>query len=477
MSRAKTTAVTVAAVFALYTAVSWQTGKSYQKHSEERIAAFNRDSSALIRQSLPFAGTFRLEQTDFDRGIYTSQARYLLHLSADGVPPVGLEAEINHGPLAGFRPVRYSVTYRLADVPQNAEYFAAAGGKNPFTYTVRRGWGKKIRHIFDARPLKFTAGSQSFDAAGLEIRAQTDRNLSFFSGSLKADKLSWQSADGTLLLADLHYRMDGRRVPGHAVQFAGEDEMRIGSVQSGKENPFSAKGIYLSSETRADKRNPQLFSQESTLRVKSLKSGKLDFGSLKGKTESKRLNHTLLGEISAASVSGNFHTAAAAAARLLQDNPHIAWKDWEWETPEGTLKFSAHAVARAPAADKPQLYAGDFFRQLEADADLPKAALHDIAAKIRQQGGMKRKEALRLAEADVRGFFAPVVKEGLLEEKGSRYRLKARLKKNAEIELNGQIFKRPLIAREDWQALIRPSGQNRFGIVPPYLGGEDEDFR
>lgn len=174
---------TVLALGAIWTGTAWYTGK--QLESGMAQLAESADAQArLIGAKL--GETLSFEQLSYERGVFTSQARYRLKaqpLAKDGPGATGRDYEIvvrlDHGPFPRYRllqghlfPAMAAARAELAPTPSLETWFAAAQGGVPMTAEAVAGYGRDIAASLALAPVERARDESRFSFSGLTL--QTD---------------------------------------------------------------------------------------------------------------------------------------------------------------------------------------------------------------------------------------------------------------------------------------------------------------
>lgn len=183
MNKAGIAAVAIVALAAAGSAGAWYTGTQLEGVLHKSIEQANQ---ALTTQ---YPGSdLALEMVAFDRGLFSSKARYRVLLKEASTEDedtfeVFVADEIQHGPVPLSRLVRFKWWPVMAVSHAQLEstgwlhgLFAASGGRPPLTVDSTFSYGKKVHGAVEVVPLSWSKeGAFSANFSGFSGQYETDR--------------------------------------------------------------------------------------------------------------------------------------------------------------------------------------------------------------------------------------------------------------------------------------------------------------
>ena len=218
MSKAGIAISTLVVLIGVGTAGAWYTGTRLEGVLQQSIEQGNQQLAA----QLPGAGV-ALELVGFQRGLFSSQARYRLVLRAaeDDQPAIDLfiNDHIEHGPmplsrLRSFKwlPVMAVSRAQLEPTAELAELFAASAGQAPVTLVSSIGYGQGISGELQVAPLSWTGDEAKGTFSGLSALYRTDTAGDRLAVSGRVDSLELElEAPGRIGLVGVEFALDRRR--------------------------------------------------------------------------------------------------------------------------------------------------------------------------------------------------------------------------------------------------------------------------
>ena len=190
---------TVLALGAIWTGTAWYTGKQLETgmaQLAENAAGQARLIGAKLGETLSF------EQLSYERGVFTSQARYRLKAvpsAKDGAGAAGRDFEmrvrLDHGPFPLYRlargqlfPAMAAARADLVRTPSVETWFEAAGGAVPLTAEAVAGYGRDIDGTLDMAPLERTRDDLRFSFSGLKVQANVAAGGRHSTVTLRSDR-------------------------------------------------------------------------------------------------------------------------------------------------------------------------------------------------------------------------------------------------------------------------------------------------
>ncbi len=190
---------TVLALGAIWTGTAWYTGKQLETGMAQ-LAENAAEQARLIGAKL--GETLSFEQLSYERGVFTSQARYRLKAvpsPKDGAGAAGRDFEmlvrLDHGPFPLYRlargqlfPAMAAARADLVRTPSVETWFAAAGGAVPMTAEAVAGYGRDIAGTLDMAPLERTRDDFRFSFSGLKVQANVAAGGRHSTVTLRSDR-------------------------------------------------------------------------------------------------------------------------------------------------------------------------------------------------------------------------------------------------------------------------------------------------
>ncbi len=190
----------VAALGAIWTGTAWYTGKQLEAGLgplAETVGAQARQIGLTMDQSVS------LEQVSFERGVFTSHARYrVLSTSLDKdstaqAQDIQFVARIDHGPFPLFRlsaghflPAMAAARVQLAQTPPTQAWFSGAKGAAPVVAEAVASYGRVVSGTLTLAPVEYAQDGTTVSFSGLQARASVapdGRHTTFAIATEKLD--------------------------------------------------------------------------------------------------------------------------------------------------------------------------------------------------------------------------------------------------------------------------------------------------
>lgn len=203
MKRAGIAAGVLVTLAAAGSAGAWYTGTQLEGVLQTNIERGNQQLGEQFPDS-----DLALEMVAFERGIFTSKARYRVVLkessATDGGRDLFITDHIEHGPvplsrLASFRwlPVMAVSHAQLEPNEWLSGLFTASAGRPPVTLDSSIGYGNGIRGELEVAPLKWSAEQgQSAAFSGLSVIYETDTAGSAIKLNGRVDSVELKAPPG-----------------------------------------------------------------------------------------------------------------------------------------------------------------------------------------------------------------------------------------------------------------------------------------
>ncbi|MDO5686963.1 MAG: YdgA family protein [Neisseria sp.] len=420
----------VLVVLLAYVALAWYCGKGYQQQAQQDMEKINGlFAQALSDRGLPDA-QLKVRQTEFKRGIFSSEARYVMTGAneEEGIPVV---AKIQHGPFVGARLARYQAVYDLENVPSTNLLFKLTEGKSPLTVKMRESFTNAVAIEASMPPINLTKDGEQTVFSGLTIKADSDRDMSFFKGKLNMDSFALTSGYHQLKVtgwdADFDLKSSGN-------YFTGDSNSTVKSINYNGLMEIILDTIKLNSDS---KDVAALNNSKMTLNIASLNVNKQDFGSLQWDTKVDNLDMNVYQKIADdvrqySALSWAEEERRSAMQRNIADNvrtllaakPVLTIDPLAWKTPAGTSTASLTVNFKAPAGEIDFNRIPDWQEVVEAivyKSDLSKSMLLDVNSKVMQIGGMDAETAKGEAQRLIEQYTRPNIENGIMVESANSY--------------------------------------------------------
>lgn len=424
---------------AAWTGASWYTGKLI----EQRMGELVDNANGQIRTLLPKAGV-KLAYTDYQRGLFTSQVRYVLQADSsvagekalkDGDEVAFIET-IDHGPfpLAQLKkfnliPSMASVHTELANTPALKKLFEVTKGQSPFTADSRISYGGDTSSAITFIPIDYKQNTTSVKFSGAKIDADVSRDLRNvkMSGDSEnivfATKNQWDQIE-QFTLQGLVLKSDSQM---------GKFDLSIGDQQLGiKQMSFSLDGketatlVGFNLNTQLGETDKDL-NGKLTYTLDSLKIQGSDFGSGKLAFTFDRLDGQSLKQFTAAynqqalkavQAGENLDAEAyqqemtemliAKLPALLKGSPTFSIAPLSWKNAKGESTFTLNVDLTDPSTAKTngEPLLTQAVKKVDATLTIPMPMATELTTQAAQLQGYSPEEAQKLAQQQVQGIAA-----------------------------------------------------------------------
>ncbi|MCB5362411.1 DUF945 family protein [Pusillimonas sp. CC-YST705] len=183
---------------------SWYTGKTLEAQYQRYVVDANQE---LQRLSPLFK--LRIDPVSYDRGWFSSQARYSLSLEEDELASgdaktkqISFDTHIEHGPFPKSALARGILVPRLAfahtqlvQTPELKKLFDAFKGVTPLSSEDIISYSGTVYHASRIAPLQFTQDDVALDFSGMTMNGTFDVRKKAFTGAALIEKLAMRSTD------------------------------------------------------------------------------------------------------------------------------------------------------------------------------------------------------------------------------------------------------------------------------------------
>ncbi|MDC9590067.1 YdgA family protein [Xenorhabdus sp. XENO-10] len=423
----------IVALGAVWTGMSWYTGKQL----ESRLDRFIEKANTELKNSAPENG-LEWQAKDFKRGIFSSDVRLILTtkggIEEAGIKPneeVIFKSTIDHGPF----PIANLKTFNLApkmasihsELEQNdtlKELFNLTDGKQPFKSDVNVSYSGTISANIEFVPIKHTKTNKNGDQrvlsfTGAKINANTNRDLSTFAFTVKSDELSFSdpAKKETISLKGIDF--EGNEKKGNFDFYIGNQNFSIGEFSmSGitNEPSISLKGIKvtLNSSEDKDNLNIKVASSIDGLKIKDIEfgSGKFNLGMEKLDSQSVHKFTQAYNEAAQKALATNRVLPDDAVLNnlhlLINKNPQFSISPLSWKNSKGEssmdFKLSLQNIPEDKSAlslMEPEETIRTLVKELSLNINVPKAMLIESIVQADELDGKDKTAAKIKAEQQV----------------------------------------------------------------------------
>ena len=498
----KKTGIAIAVVLATAAASTggaWYTGTQLENVLNESIERGNEQ----IAKQLPGSGV-KVELASLERGLFTSQARYRLHLGEFASDLPGSELvivdQIEHGPFPLSRlkslqllPVMAYSTSRLEQNELVAPLFKLAGEQDPILVSSAIGYDRSASGEYRVAPLTVSEEGVDLSFSGLNGEFDTTEDASELKLSGHADSLVMNfngAQNGSLKLSGMHLESD--RSQGAAGLYLGDGSFRLDSLEvSGDElKPVRLSNMVQtdSMQQDGDKLSGQLSYEigEVSYDGQVLGSSRMDWSlsdfdgaAMKSLTDlynayALRMQASGASEVLEPSVEEQAQLLVAVQA-LLAGKPKIALDNFSIKTANGESRFSLKLALDKPQSLElpPEQLVQQLISRLDARLELAKPMISDIVGYktlFEPQADPQQVAMEAKMMAEMAGEMANAMQLGKLEGDTIVSSLSYA---DGNIDFNGQVMPAEQFAA--MLAMMSPAG---MGAAPapeqPSLGEEGE---
>lgn len=375
------------------TAGAWYTGTRLEGVLQQSIEQGNQQ----LASQLPGTDA-ALELVAFQRGLFSSQARYrlLLRAARDDQPAIDLfiNDRIEHGPMPLSRlrlfkwlPVMAVSHAQLEPTAELSELFAASGGQPPVTLVSSIGYGQGISGELRVAPLSWAGAEVEGAFSGLSALYRTDTAGERFVVSGRVDSLELE-APGRIGLVGIEFTLDRRQDASGLYLGSGRVELDQLAVQLDGQPALVMSDVLQTDHTRLDADG---ITAELNYQVGSLSYDGKPLGSMNMSWSLSRLDPE-----ATALLTGLYNSLAlgseaddpealgeqfkGALLQLLQGQPRLALNNFAIRTANGESRFSLDMELGNPGSlEQPaELLARQLIGSLEANLVLSKPMMMDV---------------------------------------------------------------------------------------------------
>lgn len=391
MSKAGIAATALVVIGAAGIAGAWYTGNQLEGVLQGNID----NSNQQLRAAFPGAG-MSVELASFERGVFSSQARYRLVTQNASSDDAGLELfisdHIEHGPLplsrlTSFRwlPVMAVSHAQLEMSDDLADLFAASAGRPPLSVTSSLGYGKGIQGNIEVAPLNWQRDGLTGSFSGLSAVYATDTEGDVVKLNGRVDSVEL-AGPGSVSLVGMDFNLDRRRAASGLYLGTSRLELDQLAVERSGEPPVVLSELLQTDavEQKADGVKMQLGYRLGSVTYGSSRLGSLDLG-----LTVSRLDPQALMELWSLydSLTQTQHAEQPDAERvqltlqqLLDGQPRISLDNLSIKTANGESRFTVGLDLQRPASLQvpPADLLTSLIRNLDANLVLSKPMMMDM---------------------------------------------------------------------------------------------------
>ncbi|REF28175.1 uncharacterized protein YdgA (DUF945 family) [Xenorhabdus cabanillasii] len=358
----------IVALGAAWTGASWYTGKKVEARLDKTVQKMN----TKLTDAFPYS-RLEVQVKDFQRGIFSSDVRFILSLKEDaknaGMKPnekIVFKSHINHGPFPTSALKKFNFVPKMAsihaEIEQNdelKELLEITNGKPLFNIDANVSYGGNLSSDIEIVPIKHTSkDGTKITFSGAKINTDINRDLSEYSFSLKSDELTVDepSEKRVFTLKGINFNADDNK-KGKFDLYLGDQNYTIGemaSKSSSEKDDFLLTNLKISIKTSENKENVNI---GGAYEIGGVKIGNLDFGSGKLVFNADNLDGQAVhkfAQLSDAIMAKSFSTKELEQSSqdvatgiyshlpiLLKNNPHFSIAPFSWKNSKGesTIDF------------------------------------------------------------------------------------------------------------------------------------------
>ncbi|WMD20083.1 DUF945 family protein [Achromobacter seleniivolatilans] len=410
---------------------TWYTGKRIEESSQRHLAEANEKLAKLT----PLFGV-RIDQLKYERGLFSTQARYGVSLvkndkSPDSMPAgmIEFDAVVEHGPFPKSALARGAIAPKLAFVHTEVAktdnlkpVFELTKGVSPLVTDGVVSYSGLTTSTGKIAPVQTAVDGNSVDFSGFVINGTFDRALQSVTAHGVMDKLA---IDGTKSRDPVVMNLTGMTIDinskmGKFGLSTGDSDLKIKRVEATRAEDdikFSLDNFgYGVKVTEDDKSmNVQAAYQTGDITVNDvalgngqavIKLAKLDGQALKQLSDT--YNQLIRQYMASAEDEGlkdeQFQSLLDNAGKLLAGNPSFSIDPISWKTPKGESKLTFTLDMANPPDVKnltPQEIVVQAIKRIDATLIISKPMVQDLVAQyaIKKENVPAAKAAEEAAES------------------------------------------------------------------------------
>jgi|GEM_PF-5971579 len=387
----------VAALFvAGWVGTSWYTGKILEKNKDEYTELANQQFPILIAAltgSLDYhpSTPIQLKLTDFERGLFSSKARYYLYETntRNANKGIYIDTRIEHGPfplseLSAFRfmPKAAAIHLQLEKNAQTEFLFMLTQQKPPFQLTVIPE-NKKIRAILHISPAELSG--IKLEETKLNLFLDEKQKQLMVDGEIKG--LAFDTPEISINMNGVTF--DGTFYPGRFYQFSGRQVINFDRIDiqnhaqhSGRE--FNYKTINLNKLSLSNQidEDTNIVHFKYGLKTEQLSIDNSDLGAINMNLAVNNLNGYAVKQLFK---KGNEYKVPTLLNDLLSSSVEFKIDSFTWKNQSGTGQYSAKVLFNNPGDTNLQTLSQEdlikvLVKELDSNLSLPLPMLKEFLA-------------------------------------------------------------------------------------------------
>jgi uncharacterized protein YdgA (DUF945 family) len=444
-------------LFALYAGTSWYIGGRVQADTETVVDSLNTYIAKHWSEQV------RVTQRSYQRGIFTSQASYLLSFPATKnsavKPEVLVVNRITHGALSLLQIAQGNPDWLSASIHTTLEptaftaaLFKATGGQSLIEGHTQLSVKGVAKLDWVVRPVDHTQDTVRSRFAGATLVAELGPAFSYTKGELKVEALN--ITDGTVTLEIKSSRLHTDTHPGHSGLNIGVSGADIGELTLTSLNFPTISAKKINTRLILDEKD-NLLSGQSHYDIERLTIDKKDWGTLQLTASYDKLNSNtvkslteLYNEILTRSLNNAPEADLITAADLKQfwghiqtlvkNNPTLRLDPLIWQTENGQSSMTLSTVlAPVDLRSSGVGLGGNPIQAIDVTIALSRAMAVGVLATGLEASGVKTAQAKTTAEKDIAAALDVAAKLKLGTLKGDRLVSQLSFKDNV-FKVNGQ---------------------------------------
>jgi uncharacterized protein YdgA (DUF945 family) len=445
MKKTKIAVGVVVALGVVWTAGAWFTGKQIEKNMDHVV----QQANAQIQNTAP-ESRLKLSYQDFQRGIFSSHARFVLQSSSQTednsiLKPgqsIVFSENIDHGPFPLAQLKKFNLVPSMASVHTELEnteavkkLFEIAKGQSIVQAETRIGYGGSTDSDITLVPADYTdvpSGERfAFNGGTLKVSADDKGDNVNFSGDIGSLVMAGKNELGMQMMftvndlkvdANTHLSPEGLRIGDQTIHLK-----KITSTVDGKE-AMVAEG--LNGKSTFDSTNNRVSGQidytldNLKLQGQGFGQGKLSikldgFDGKSVKTFSENYNRQIQALSNDPALQENIELYQQRASELLSANlalllkgdPSVSIAPLSWKNDKGESSFTLNAQFKDPstAAAPPQSLdqqVDSVLKTLDTKLTISMPMATEMMTRVAMSEGYNQEEATKLADQQVKGLAA-----------------------------------------------------------------------
>ncbi|OAE64876.1 hypothetical protein A7J71_25390 [Achromobacter insolitus] len=414
---------------------TWYTGKRIEESSQRHLAEANEKLAKIT----PLFG-LRIDQLKYERGLFSTQARYGLSLvkgdkDADDLPAgmIEFDATIEHGPFPKSALARGAIAPKLAfthaelaKTDNIKELFELTNGVVPLSADALISFGGYSTSTANIAPMKVTQDGNAVDFSGMEINGTFDRAQQALTAHALVEKLS---VDGEktrdpvkVLMSGLTMDVNSRMGKfGLSIGDSSVKLKRLDVAKTDDDIKFSLDNLGYGVKLGEDDKNVNVEAtyQTGTITLNDvalgngqavIKLAKLDGAAIKqlSDTYNQIVRQYMLGATDEGLKDEQFDAVLENAGKLLNGNPTFSIDPISWKTDKGESKLTFALDLTNPPNVKdltPQEIMVKAIKQIDATLVISKPMVRDLIVQygVKKQG-MTAEQAATEADDQMRSM-------------------------------------------------------------------------